>query len=391
MARTARVSGPVRDLENELERTQRQNESLEKRLQRAQGSDRIAALRMQVQQGQAFIDISRKIRELLMATIERIGAAQLALMTNWHQGTGVDWPHWQASAKSELTLLRQSIQDIVRRRVSGRDLVSLVFTGRGMTQIESLLKAYRLLSLENGWKCTAFVLYDYDPRYDESSSEYGKRSGPRHSTGQAKLQPPTLRVRLAAQPRSGSNEPVLDAYALPSGDLPSGQFASDPAINEQAASDQTVSAVGDQASGAIARPNPCGLALQIQGAGVESSLEAEGGVVHFFNQAATGPKRRQRFRIQVFPQRLAEVVLPADWREPVTANQPDPRRIVDSSMQTVTSHSHIVTDFPQGKVAEGLLANIQHEHERELWLAIGYSAIPGAASLHYSGDFDIPY
>ncbi len=385
MARTARVSGPMRDLENELERTERQNESLEKRLARAQGPGRIAALRTQVQQGQAFIEVSHKIRELLLNTIERIAKSQLSLMTAWHQGSGVDWPHWQASAKSELTLLRQAIQDIVRRRVTGRDLMSLVFTGRGELQLGLLLKAYRLLALENGWKIDAFVLYDYDPRYDKSSGEYGKRSGSRHTTGSAQLLPPSLRLFSASARAAGSSEPLLDAYLLAGGQVASGQLLSDQVVNDLS------EASSGQASGATRRPNPCGLALQIQGMGVESSLEGEGGVIHFFDQAATGPKRRQRFRIQVFPQRLAEVALPADWREPVAANQPDPRRIVDWSMQTITSHSHISTNFAQGKVAEGLLANIQQEHERELWLAIGYSAIPGTASLQYSGDMEIPY
>ncbi|MCA9181068.1 MAG: hypothetical protein KDA51_06425, partial [Planctomycetales bacterium] len=138
-------------------------------------------------------------------------------------------------------------------------------------------------------------------------------------------------------------------------------------------------------------PNPLGLSLQLQGLGVESWLEGEGGVVHFYDPAATGPKRRQRFRILAFPQRLAAVHLPLDWLEPVAANLPDPRRVIDLAAQRITSSSDVENIFSQGKVHEGLFINMQLEHERALWQSIGYVAIPRSATLDGINDMDIPY
>ena len=363
MARTARVSGPVRDLENELERTQRQNESLEKRLRRAQGPGRTSAIRTQIQQGQAFVEISRKIHAMLLETTERIGKSQLSLMTAWQQGAKLDWLQWQSLAKSELTLLRQAIEGVIRRRVSGSDVMSLVVIGRGELQLETLLKAYRLLADQNQWTCEAYALHEYDARRDENSPEFRKQKAPRDGAAKPQgIQQPSFRLLASVEGIVESGEVQVDAYKLED-DLP---FQS-------------------------AWPNPLGFLLQLQGLGVESWLEGEGGVIHFYDPATTGPKRRQRFRIQVFPQRLVAIHLPPDWLEPVAANLPDPRRVIDLVAQQVTSSSDVETVFPQGKVYDGLFANMQLEHERALWQAIGYVAIPRAASLDGIDDMDIPF
>ena len=363
MARTARVSGPVRDLENELERTQRQTEGLEQRLRRAQGPSRVSAIRTQIQQGQAFIEITRKIHGLLLETIERISREQLTLLTAWQQGNKLDWQHWQMLGKNELTLLRQATEDVVRRRVSGCNVMSLVVTGRGELQLETLLKAYRLLAAQNQWTCDGYVLHEYDASRDETSLEFRQQQALRQGADRGgHLMQPDLRLQAAADSNSELPEPLADAFRLES-EL---RFQS-------------------------SWPNPCGFALQFQGLGVESWLEGEAGVVHFYDSAVTGPKRRQRFRIQVFTQRLAQVALPIDWLEPVAAFHPDPRRIVDLAMQAVTSSSEVVTMFSQGKIPEGLLANMQQEHELALWRAIGYAAIPRAASLESFDEMDIPF
>ena len=364
MARKARVSGPVRDLENELERTQRQNESLEKRLRRAQGSSRMHAIRTQIQQGQAFVEISRKIRGLMLETTERIGKSQLSLMTAWHQGAKLDWQQWHNLSKSELTLLRQATEDVVRRRVSGSDVMSLVVTGRGEMQLDTLLKSYRTLADQNQWTCEAYVLHEYDAGRDESSPEFRKQNLSRAAAAAKPLgiQQPSFRLLAPASSVGEASEPLADAYRLET-ELP---FQS-------------------------VWPNPIGFLLQFKGLGVESWMESEGGVVHFYDPTATGAKRRQRFRVQVFPQRLLTIHLPLDWLEPVAANLPDPRRVIDLAAQRVTSSSEAETLFSQGKVHEGLFANMQLEHERALWQAIGYVAIPRAATLDGIDDMDIPY
>jgi len=366
MARTARQCGPVRDLQNELERTLRLNETLEKKLRSAQGPNRVAAVRSQIQQGQAFIEVSRKIRAQLLGVIQRISSAHLALMTSWHRGEQIDWSHWRTTHSIELTQLRQATEDVVRRRLSASDVISLVITGRGEQPLQTVWKAYRLLAGENHWTMNSYVLQEYDPQRDPSLAQLRPglerlRADPESTDGSL------LALQLFAAPSAEANAPdvLANGYHLKE------DFCLPPSVT-----------------------NPCGLALQFRGTGVESWLEEEEGILHFYDPAATGTKRRQRFRVMVFPTRLSDVVLPLDWLQPAAANQRDPRRVIDAASQYVSSDQGISSSYPQGKPHEGLLAHMRKEHERALWAGIGYSGIPSDAQLsnyEMDMDLDIPF
>ncbi len=356
MARTARSSSPVRDLENEMERVARHNKTLEKRLKIAHGSSRHATVRHQIQQGAALVEVSRKIHHSLLTTIERISLAHLSLITDWQRGRPLDWGHWELLGREELTLLRQAIEDIVRRRVSGDNVLTLIIAGRGDSALETQWKAYRQLAEDHHWRFSAYRLHDVDLRRPVANDPSHSASA---ATGSAPQVAPSASYRLF-----GDAQPLADA--IPLDNIPS-------FYSEQA--------------------NLCGLALQFQGAGVESWLEGEAGIVHFHNTAVTGPKRRQRFRLIVFRCQITEVKLATTWREPIAAGEPDPRRTVELDEQVVTSgESLVLNGYAQGRVHEGLLANMQHEHEQALWAAIGYVAIPSQAKLdRYDIDMEIPF
>ncbi len=364
MARTARQSGPVRDLENELERTLRFNEALEKKLRSVQGPNRLAAIRSQTQQGQAFIEVSRKIRQQLFDCIARITSDHMLLMTSWQRGERIDWTHWQTANSVELTHLRQATEDVVRRRLSASNCMSLVVTGRGEQHLQTLWKAYSLLAIENQWTLESFLLREFDPKRDPNKSENLRDSAQSAGTVESSIdQQPPLRL-LAAQPNGmEAVEPLADGYRL-----------------------------SDRWPVRSDGINPCGLAMQFRGSGVESWLEDEEGIVHFYDTAATGAKRRQRFRVLVFPTRLRDAALPVDWLEPAAPSARDPRRIIDLVAQYVASEQSVSAPYAQGRPHEGLLLHMRKEHELALWEGIGFSGIPREAQLSSNEiDMEIPF
>lgn len=369
MARTARHCGPVRDLQNELERTQRLNETLEKKVLLAQGPGRLAAMRSQIQQGHAFIDISRRILAQLLQLIDRISSAHLRLMCSWHRGESVDWEHWRMSSSTELTSLRQATEDVVRRRLSASEALSLVISGRNEQHLQILWKAYRQLAADNDWACSSYVLQEFNSQYTRRSSSSFNVPTPSTPSSTASSpedavadDAPHLRLRGTSTGDGNNSAPPL---AL--GYLLGDDFHIPPRVN-----------------------NVCGLALQFKGNGIESWLEDEQGIVHFYDPAAAGSKRRQRYRIMVFPMRLAEVALPENWLQPAAPLQRDPRRVIDLAAQFVSSDHDVSLTYPQGKPHEGLLAQLRKEHERALWIGIGYTGIPVGAQLR-NLDIDIPF
>ncbi len=356
MARTARSSGPVRDLENELERTVRHNELLAKKLRSVQGPNRLATLRAQIQQDQVFIEVSRKIRSQLFEVILRIASKQLALMTSWHRGGSIDWTHWRTTYSTELTHLRQAVEDVMRRRLSVSEAISLVITGRGEQHLQTLWRAYQQLAIDNDWSLAGYLLQEYAPPRRVAQPDNTADNQDRHNQ-------PALQLFASRNVGLETTEALANGYRLRD------DFHMPPEAS-----------------------NPCGLALQFKGSGVESWLEDEEGIIHFYDTSASGAKRRQRFRVMVFPLRLTDCVLPVDWLESTSANLRDPRRIVDIASQYVTNDQNIATSYAQGKPHVGLLAHMRKEHERALWEGIGYSGIPSDAQLNnYDFGMEIPF
>jgi hypothetical protein len=362
MARTARTCGPMRDLENELERTLRQNELIEQRLKLAQGPRRIAVLRDQLQQGQVEVEVARRVRENLWQVVEQICRSQLELMVAWHRNQPLDWSAWQQSGKSHLTQLRKVTEDVLKRRTSSNDWMSLLAVGKGEAQLELLWKAYRILAQQNQWTCDTYLLQEYDPRRDESTPEYRKRVSERKiDVTKTSHEQPELRLVSPLESPDNSPEKLADAF----------RHDGSKSFNSQ-------------------RAHVCGFAMQIRGAGVESWLGDEHGILHFFDAAATGAKRRMRFKLSVFKGRLAQIFLPHDWLEATATAERDPRRVIDVGAQHIYSGMELSMPYAQGKLSEGLVALISQEHEQALWTAIGYTGIPREAHLH-NAEFEIPF
>lgn len=364
MARIARTSGPLRDLENELERTRRQSKVLEARLQTAAGPSRIAALQTQLQQAQAFVEISKRIRANLATVVDKICEQHLSLMTAWHRGDPVDWAYWQDLSQSELTELRQATEDMVRRRITSRDVLTLIVSGRGGAPLETLWSAYRQLAQENKWQWKGYVLCEYDPRKDIKSAAYRKQASEHKLNADSEAGTlPELRLQAVHDETIEAAETLADVY---------------PHEGESFLSAR--------------RPQSCGFAVQVRGLGVESWLEGESGITHFYDSNATGSKRRQRFRILVFNEPLEQVRLPLDWQQPAAPTERDPRRTVDLSEQVIFSGEKLCVNFAQGKLAEAMVSSIRQEHEIALWQSIGFAGIPTHANLSSPDiDMEIPF
>ncbi len=367
MSRTARSCGPLRDLENELERNLRQNEVLQRRLQTSQGPRRIAAIREQLLEGQAAVETAKQLRAKLLEIVEKICDKQLELMTRWHRNQTIDWEASKADGKKLLSQLRQAAQDVVQKRVTKGNLVTLMVVGKGASQLEILWKAYHQLASANGWSLDGYLLQPYDPLLDPESPEYRKSISER-------------KVREADETHPRPAMHLLAPVEASGGELHEDGYEKVCEVRRHCGSNNFES----QPSSLI------GFALQIHGDGVESWLENEHGVIHFFDTQAVGAKRRVRLRVHVFPGRLEAVELPGNWREPLAAPDRDPRRTFVVSAQQVTDNSGHSVSYAQGKQSSALVSVIQQEHERSLWHAIGYTGVPQLAQLHNS-DVEIPF
>ncbi len=355
MARTTHASGPVRDLDNELERTQRHIDALERKLRTAQGPNRLAILRAQIQQDQIVIEISRKIRRQLFEVIQRITSSHLELMTQWHRAGEIDWLLWRTKYSTELTQLRQTVEDVVRRRLSAADAITLVITGRNVQYLQSMWRTYHQLARENNWLLDSYLLQEHDPARHSWQ--------PNNDDESNSIRQPPLHLFAVAGSALATTDAVAEGYRLPN------EFRVPPQITL-----------------------PCGLALHFKGSGLESWLEDEEGTVHFYDSAASGAKRRQRFRVLYFPTGLLKTLLPVDWLEPTAANIRDPRRIVDVASQYITDNQSVDTSYSQGKLHEGLVEQIRKEHEHALWLGIGFTGIPREAQLSNNDlEMEIPF
>lgn len=364
MARTARHCAPVRDLENEIERTQRQNELLEKRINQASGPRRLAVYREQIQQGLAFVETGRRIHARLLEVVDQITRQHLALLVAWHGNQSIPWNTWRSSANDMLTLLRSATEDVLKRRLVTSPIVSLLVTGRNASHLEVLWKSYRQLAIENRWGWESFLVQEYDPRKDETSPHYRKLVSERKAPVElpTEVLQPSLRLAALEDAVQETRLALADLYRHP---------------DSERLMDQS--------------PHAIGFALQLTGSGVESWLEEEGGIVHFFDSGQTGAKRRQRYRVHVFPHQIAKVKLPSNWLEPIPANnERDPRRVIDLASQVVTNDDNILVSYSQGKLSEAIVQVMRQEHEHALWKAIGFRPVPSEARLG-DLDFDVPF
>jgi ATP-dependent Clp protease ATP-binding subunit ClpA len=361
MARTARSSPPMRDLENEMERLQRQNVVLERRLKTAHGPRRIASIREQLLQGHASLENGWRLRNRLLESVEEICELHLRMMVAWHGNQSIDWEEYSRHHQQLLVGLRYATESIVHRRLTSSGMGTLLALGRDSARLEILWNVYLQLARESNWTTETFLLQEYDPLRDRNSPEFRKRvSERRGSESLAAANEPELRIPGLSAP---GDEGQFRADAFPHGDSK--------ALNEELA---TI----------------CGFAIQFRGLGIENWLDEEAGIVHFFDATASGSKRRSRIKIVVFPSTLAKVQLSHDWLEPIASAERDPHRLVDIARQQVTSSAGTNISFSQGKQADALAQLIREEHERALWEAIGYNGMPESARVRHS-ELEVPF
>ncbi|MCC6507706.1 MAG: hypothetical protein IT423_01260, partial [Pirellulaceae bacterium] len=124
------------------------------------------------------------------------------------------------------------------------------------------------------------------------------------------------------------------------------------------------------------------IALQIVGYGVQAWLGNEHGIMHFVDTNASGPKRRQRFRVVVEPQRLLDVTLNTNWTEPSGQPERDPRRTFNLAENLVYDGLTMLEQpCSQSKLVDCLIEAIRNDREALLWSAIDFAGIPPSATL----------
>lgn len=364
MARCAQKSGPMRKLENEIERNQRQAEALrakwksEESLARKSGahSRRAVKYKENLMRLEGEIEVGRKIQARLVEVIYEICQQQLAVNVAWHDNQQLDTERLHEERQTYFSLLRQSVEDVVKGRREGGDRICVMAIGdshAGKRQLEILWRAYHLLAEENRWQLDNYILKPYDPLLDKESAEFRRRRSEKKPAMTELVAEPNSRMHCISD-ELGSIAPICDLFRYPSEDF---------AKNLEDAA---------------------GFVLQIQGTAAVNWFENEHGTYHFFDPNQAGAKRRQRIHVTVTSERFQEILLPATWREPSVDPSRDPRRTFNLQARTLNDIVLGIRNFAQGKESQTLFEMLQEEHEAALWRAIGFQFLPQAALLSKS-------
>ncbi len=338
MALLARACPPLHDLENDIERQKRQNSLIVKRLKTAQGPRRVSALRNQLQLGQTQVESGTQVRDALLRIASEIQAEHIRLLLDWYANKTIEWLEWTSTHQRLQTALREATENALHGRTTSSNLVTLMVVGKSPLYLEILWRSYRQLANENSWKSTEYVLRTTRPNSDEQPDE---------------------QLRNSTDGSEGEGTLLCEAY----------QYS-------------------DSAKFAQELAQGLGFAIQIQGEGVGSWLENEGGILHFVDPRVAGAKRRIRIRVSVEECELADVKLASNWMEPIAVSELDPRRTFMMNTQTIQDPLGEEVHWAQGKISEALLSLIRRAHEQALWRAIGFTDIPLAARIGFS-DWNI--
>ena len=130
MARRARVSGPLRELENDLERNRRMTVLLEKKLKSAQGPRRIAGIRQDLAEAKAHLESGRKLQQQIGEVAQQISDHHLRIMLDWYRNQSINWNESANLARQQRSLLRQAVENILAGRIHEGNLISLLVIGR---------------------------------------------------------------------------------------------------------------------------------------------------------------------------------------------------------------------------------------------------------------------
>ncbi len=352
MAQLVKTCAPLRDLQNDLERQERQNLQLERKLKSSKGPNRITTLREHLLVGQALVEQSTKVREQLLHVANEIQQQHLHLLMDWHGNRPIEWPSQAMTHQRLLASLRQATENVLQGRTTVSHLVTLVVTAKSSPHLESLWRAYRQLAGENHWQMREYVLRPFDAAKKKrmSAAPANQLTGPEQPLGED-----WPKLRLSSDPGAlqRGNEELCDAY----------EYAD-------------VDKFGRELTKAI------GFAMEIRGEGVGSWLENEHGMFHFIDSRVAGAKRRQRVRVSVALTPLAELTLPSNWLEAIAAAERDPRRVFLMASQTIQDNFCKEVFWAQGKLSEALVELLRNDHERSLWNAIGFGGIPLQAKIN---------
>jgi len=359
MAILARNCPPLRDLENDIERQERQNTLLEKKLKSVNGPRRIAAIRNELLIGQAAVKDGSRIRADLLRVANEIQAEHIRLMLAWYSNTPIDWAESASMQQRLMTALRDVTENALQGRTTSSNLVTLMAVGKSAPQLDILWRAYRQLAVDNRWRFTEYVLRPYDmAKWQPEMRELFRNA---HNLPPLEIDLPALRLQLIASPVENG---------LPENDI------------EYACDAYTYSNTDQFSSGLN---NSLGFAIEFQGEGVGSWLENEAGIVHFVDPRAAGGKRRVRVRVTIEESKFLITRLASNWLEPLAAADRDPRRTFMMNSQTIQDPLGEEFTWAQGKADETLLKMLRVEHEQALWRAIGFTEIPLSAQIYY-GD-----
>lgn len=350
MARCTLTSGPMRNLENELERTLRQLDLLQRKLKEAVNPRRIAVRKEQIQSCEAIVERSRKLKQQLETVVAEINGQQLKLMLSWYRNAEIDWQQYRQEAKTLRSRLRQAAEDMVEGRLSEGSLATLFVVGKSPAQLEVLWRAYDQVASANRWGLDVFVAKKYDALLDPESAEYRRRVSERRDDLAASTEKPKHRLKSSGEEEE--KQKLCDLFLVERGAMK-----------------------GEQLEGSV------GFVLQLKGEGITNWLENEAGVTHFFDTQESGSKRRIRCKVTMFEGKASAIELASDWLELVASPSRDPIRTFFIQDREISDRHGERISYAKGKLSEGLARLIEREHEQALWRAIGYNGVPVEATL----------
>jgi ATP-dependent Clp protease ATP-binding subunit ClpC len=353
MARTALKCTPLRDLENEMERIFRRNMLTQRRLKTAEGPSRIVALKEQLQTGEIQVTIAQRLIANLRDVVQTITARQLSLMVAWHRNETLDWEAFSSEAKDKKAQLREVVESVLRGQTTQSDSVTLVVAGKAGPYLKLIWESYRQLATRNGWSMNSFILMNHLPLLALDSPKARRLVSERKMEMDLPAEPST--TIFGESSTESPAKPLADAFPI-----------EDPAANE------------------LLQPSVIGFAIEVLDSAAAGWLGDEQGVIHFFDAAQSGNRRRTRYRTDILPSRFGNVTLPNNWPDPVATPDRDPRKLVSLSTQELSGMHGVSLNFAQARLPEALVELMTIEHERALWAAIGYTGIPLEAQLSSS-------
>ncbi|MEM7473453.1 MAG: AAA family ATPase [Planctomycetota bacterium] len=340
LARRSRTSGPLRELENDLERNRRLLALLEKKLKVAEGPRRISSLRQDAAEAKAHIESARKLKAQLEEVAQEVCDLHLQLMLKWYRNEPIDWPHSEQLANQQRSLLRQAVEDLMSGKIASGSVVSLLVIASDRAPLETLWKAYAEVANRNAWTCNTFLLRPHDALLDTQSPEYRKRKSEKRAPEIKPEDQPDIRLGLQA---GEEFQKLCDLFR--------------PKSEEEFLS-------------GLSRAS--GFGMEFHGDGVVSWLGNEYGTTHFFDSRENSSKRRLRCKTLFSEGRISKFEIGEDWTEVSSQPDRDPIRLFHMESQKLVGPNGDGISFAKGKLHEALVQAIEKEHELALWKAIGF-------------------